>query len=145
MMKLGTLIPYLKKIQKIYKSRDTTFEFCWHQQFLPEISNFCYIKKYIYRLYFDILFLILLTFVWYWKIFSINVVTILMMSAKMDTLGLLKIKVFRNKDYDVIIFVYDVINKNLTRDSNFIVDVVMWPQLGNSRTSMREVIITSIL
>ena len=48
-----------------------------------------------------------------------------MMSAKMDTLGLLKIKVFRNKDYDVIIFVYDVINKNLTRDSNFIVDVVM--------------------
>ena len=28
MMKLGTLIPYLKKIQKIYKSRDTSLEFC---------------------------------------------------------------------------------------------------------------------
>ena len=28
MMKLGTVIPYLKKIQKIYKSRDTTLEFC---------------------------------------------------------------------------------------------------------------------
>ena len=27
-MKLGTLIPYLKKIQKIYKSRDTLLEFC---------------------------------------------------------------------------------------------------------------------
>ena len=28
MMKLGTVIPYLKKIQKIYESRDTTPEFC---------------------------------------------------------------------------------------------------------------------
>ena len=33
MVKLGTLIPYLKKIQKIYKSHDTTLEFCQHQQF----------------------------------------------------------------------------------------------------------------
>ena len=57
-------------------------------------------------------------------------VTILMMSAKMATLGLLKIKVFRNKGYDVIISVYDVINKNLSRDSNCIVDVVMWPKFG---------------
>ena len=72
-------------------------------------------------------------------------VTILIVSAKMATLGLLKIKVFRNKGYDVIISVYDVINKNLLRDSNFIVDVVMWPKFGNCRTAMREVIITSIL
>ena len=27
-MKLGTAIPYLKKIQKIYESRDTPTEFC---------------------------------------------------------------------------------------------------------------------
>ena len=33
MMKLGTLTPYLKKIEKIYKSRDTPLEFYWHQQF----------------------------------------------------------------------------------------------------------------
>ena len=52
-------------------------------------------------------------------------VKILMMSAKMATLRLLKIKVFRNKDYDVIISVYDVISKNLSLESNFIVDVVM--------------------
>ena len=51
-------------------------------------------------------------------------VTIFMMSAKMATLGLLQIKIFRNKSYDVIISVYDVINKNLLRDSNSIVDVV---------------------
>ena len=48
-----------------------------------------------------------------------------MMSAKMATLGFLKIKVFINKGYDVIISVYYVINKDLSRDSNFIVDVVM--------------------
>ena len=48
-----------------------------------------------------------------------------MISAKIATLGLLKIKVFRNKGYDVIISAYDVINKNLSRDSNFIVDLVM--------------------
>ena len=28
MMKLGTVIPYLKKIQKIYESRDTPSDFC---------------------------------------------------------------------------------------------------------------------
>ena len=28
MKKLGTVIPYLKKIQKIHKSRDTPLEFC---------------------------------------------------------------------------------------------------------------------
>ena len=72
-------------------------------------------------------------------------VTILMMSAKMATLGLLKIKVFWNKGYDVIISVHDVTNKILSRDSNYIVDVVMWPKFGNSSISVREVIITSIL
>ena len=30
MIKLGTVITYLKKIQKICKSRDTPLEFCWH-------------------------------------------------------------------------------------------------------------------
>ena len=28
MIKLGTVIPYLKNIQKIYKTRDTTLVFC---------------------------------------------------------------------------------------------------------------------
>ena len=72
-------------------------------------------------------------------------VAISMISAKMATLGLFKVKVFWNKDYDVIISVYDVSNKNSSRDSNHIIDVVMWPKFGNSSTSMREVIMTSIL
>ena len=67
------------------------------------------------------------------------------MSAKMATPDLLKITVFWNKGYDVIIPVDDVTNKILSRDSNYIVDVVMWPKFGNSSISMREVIITSIL
>ena len=33
MMKLGTVIPYPRKIQKMYKSRDTSLEFCWHEHF----------------------------------------------------------------------------------------------------------------
>ena len=33
MMKLGAVIPYPKKMQKIFKSRDTPLEFCWHQDF----------------------------------------------------------------------------------------------------------------
>ena len=46
------------------------------------------------------------------------------MSAKMAGPGFLKIKVFWNKSYDVIISVYDVTNKILSRDSNYIADVV---------------------
>ena len=47
-------------------------------------------------------------------------VTILMMSAKMTTLGLLKIK-----DYDAIVYVHDFSNNVLLRVSDYIVDVVM--------------------
>ena len=70
-------------------------------------------------------------------------VTILMMSAKIATLGLLKVKIFKNKGYDVIIYVYDATNKILSRDSNYIVDVAMWPKFGNSSIPTRKVIITS--
>ena len=71
--------------------------------------------------------------------------TTLMISANMVTLGLLKIKVFWNKGYDVIISVHYLANKILSRDLNYIVDAVMRPKFGNSSISMREVIITSIL
>ena len=36
----------------------------------------------------------------------------LMVSEKMASVGLFEIKVFRNKGYDVIISVYDIVNKN---------------------------------
>ena len=112
--------------------------------FSPEISKFCYINKYMYRLNFDKKFLILLTFLESLKI-VIKKVTILMMSAKMATPGLLKIKVFWNKGDDIIIYVHDVTIKILSRNSKYIVDLVMWPKFGKSSISMREVIIISIL
>ena len=48
-----------------------------------------------------------------------------MTSAKVTTLALLKINVFRNKGYDIIISVQDVNSKFLSRDLNYIADVVM--------------------
>ena len=68
-----------------------------------------------------------------------------MMSAKLATPGLVKISIIRNKGYDVIILDYDVSNKILSRDSNYILYVVMNLKSGNSSISIREVIITSVL
>ena len=48
-----------------------------------------------------------------------------MMSAKLATSGLQKIKIFKNKGYDVMIVDYDINNKILSRDSIYIVDAVM--------------------
>ena len=70
-------------------------------------------------------------------------IAILTMSAKLSIY--LKIKALWSKGYNIIISTYNVIYKILSRDSNNIVDVVMWPKLGNSRISMREVIETPVL
>ena len=72
-----------------------------------EISKFCHIKKFGYRLHFDTPFLVLLTVYESLRIILINTVTILMMSAKMATLGFLRHQ------------------QNLLRDLNCIVDMVM--------------------
>ena len=66
-----------------------------------------------------------MTFLESLKAFLINMVTIWMTSPKLATPDLLKIKIFRNIGYDVIVLDFDVTNKNLSRDSNYIVDVVM--------------------
>ena len=80
-----------------------------------EISKFGYIKSYRHGLPFDTFFLILLTFLEPLNIALINMVTILMMSAKFATRNLLKIKYFENESHDVIVSVHD---------SNYLVDVV---------------------
>ena len=58
-------------------------------------------------------------------LFIYDIVETLMMLPKLATLGLLKIKTFSNKDYDVMISVHDVTNKISSRDSNQIVNGVM--------------------
>ena len=61
------------------------------------------------------------------------------MVAKNGYLGLLKIKVFRNKGgYDVITSVHDATNKILSCDSDFLVEVTMWPKFGGSSVSIRK-------
>ena len=69
-------------------------------------------------------------------------VTILMMSAKLANQGRLKIKIFQQKGYEVIILEYEATSKIFSRNSNYILDVVMWVKSGNIS---RKVIITSIL
>ena len=60
------------------------------------------------------------------------------MSAKVATLDLLKIKIFWNKVYDIIISVHDVTEKMWSFKSNYFVYVVMCPKFGNSSFSIRE-------
>ena len=52
-----------------------------------------------------------------------------MISTKLATPGLLKTTVLR-KGYDFIIFFHDTTNKILSRDWNFIVDVVVSPKFS---------------
>ena len=52
-------------------------------------------------------------------------IKVLMMSAKLATPSLLKIKIFRNKGYEFIIPDYYVTNKTLSGDSNYTVDELM--------------------
>ena len=70
---------------------------------------------------------------------------ILMMSAKLTTLCVLKRKILWNKIYDVLISVYDVTNKVLSCDSNYVVDMVMWLKFANFSIFMREGAMNSIL
>ena len=58
-------------------------------------------------------------------VFLINMVGILMISAKFATVGLLKIKLFSYKGYDLIISFYNATKRILSRDSNHIANVVM--------------------
>ena len=120
-------MPHLKKIPKTYKSHDTPLGFWGHQHFHQNLAIFLNKQK----MYFYTFFPILLTF--------------LIISTKLVTPGLLGIKVTWSKRYDIINFVYDVTNKILASESNFIVKAALWPRFGNSSISTREVIITSFL
>ena len=145
MMKLGTAIRYLKRIRKLYESRDTPLEFCWHQHlFTRNLQIFLYQEIQI-KIPFRYIISTTSNFSESLRIVLINMVTILAMLAKMATPGLLRIKVFWKNGFDVIISVHDLTNKILSRDSNYNVNVAMWSKFGNSSNSAREVIMTSIL
>ena len=73
--------------------------------FSLETIKFYYIKKYRCGLHVDTWFLIRLSYFEFLKIVLIKMVGISMLSAKMTTLGIFKIKVFSKKGYGVLIFV----------------------------------------
>ena len=126
MMKLGTVIPYLQKIQK-------NILITWHTPWVLLSSAFFHWKSptfFITRntdidcnlihnsncfIFFESL-----------KVFFKHDYN-LTMSTKLAILDFLKIKIFWSKGFDVIAFFHDVTNNILTRDWNCIVDVVMWP------------------
>ena len=72
-------------------------------------------------------------------------VGILMMPAKLVTVGLLKMKKFWYNGCDAIVSVHDPAITILSCDSNHIVNVVMRPKFGNSGITMREITITLVL
>ena len=53
MMKLGTVIPYLKKIEKYMNHVTHPLSSADISIFSPGVSEFSYIKNYRYRLHFD--------------------------------------------------------------------------------------------
>ena len=80
--------------------------------FSPEISKFCYIKKCRYRLHFGPQFNFF-NFCWVFKDFLNKTGYNFDDVSKKGYLGLLKINIFWNKGYDIIIPVDDITNKIL--------------------------------
>ena len=114
MMKIGTVIPYLKKIQKLFELRDAPLEFCWHQHFFTENQKIVLYHEIQIQIAFRYIIFNSSNFLESLLIVLINMVKISMISAKMATLCLLKIKIFWKTGYDVIISVRDGIKKFIT-------------------------------
>ena len=110
----STVIPCLKKIQKLYESRDTPLEFYWHQQFFNGNHQVLLYREIHVLIAFRYIMSNFFNFSWVFKDCFNKKVTILTMSAKIATSDLLKIKIFWNKGYDVIIYAYDITKKIFT-------------------------------
>ena len=119
MMKLGTVIPYIRKIQNSYKLLDTHWVLLRLTFFSLQISNFCYVKN----PHIDWILIHISNSFNFFELLKVvlrNVLGILMMPAQLATLGVLKIKVFWNKGYDIIISAHYITSKILFSDSNYI-------------------------
>ena len=65
--------------------------------------------------------------------------------CKIGCLGLLEMKIFQDKYFEVMTYAHDVSNKILSCDPSYILEVVMSQKFGNPNISMGVVIIASIL
>ena len=144
MMKLGSYTLPKEDLKKYINCVTHILKFCWHQHFFNGNQQILLYQEIEMQIAFWHIISNFLNVPWVCKD-CFNMVTILMMSAKMATVGLLKMKLFWNKGYDFIIYVHDITNKIISRDLNYIADVVIWLKFDNSSISMTEVIITSIL
>ena len=116
--------------QKNIWTRDTPPEFCWHQHFSPGNQQILLYQE--IQIHIAFWYIISNSFNFSLKslkIFLINMIIILIMSTKMATQGLLKATVFFKKGHGIIIPVHDVTIKILSRDLNYIIDVVIRPNL----------------
>ena len=96
-------------------------------------------------MHFNTKFIIILNLSAFSKVFFPNMGAILMLSAKLTTLGVLKRKILLNKIDNFLISIFHVTNKDLSRGSNYIVDMAMWLKFANFSISMREGAMNSIL
>ena len=62
-------------------------------------------------------------------------IAILMLPANIATSDLPKVKIFWD-NYDAIISIHNITKKNLSRDTNHIIDMIMWRKFGNSSIFM---------
>ena len=62
-------------------------------------------------------------------------------ATKFGSLCVCKIKLFWNKIYNVKTSYHDANNKILSRESNYIIDVAMWPKIGKYNILKRKFII----
>ena len=115
LMKLSTVIPFVKKIQK------NTY-ITWHAPWFLLILAFFHRKSAIFSISANTGIDCILMHKFYrsfkffesLKVVLVNMIEFLMMSAKLATWGLLKIMVFWNKGYDIIASVCDITNKILS-------------------------------
>ena len=142
-MNLGTVILHLKKFQKDYESHEIPLEFCWH--FFTGNQQILLYQEIQIQISFRYKISNSSNFSWVFKSCFNKHGHILMMLAKKAAPSLLKLKIFWKKGYDVIFFALDITSPILSRDSNYNVNVVMWPKFSNCSTYVREAIIASIL
>ena len=71
----------------------------------------------------------------------INLHAVLIILAKLATLGILKKLVLWNKDYDVITYTHDI-TRITSSDLDYIVEMVIWPKSCYSSISIGEAITT---
>ena len=123
---------------EIYKSCETLLDFCWHQHFFNGNQQLLLFQEIQIQIAFQYITSNSYNFFESLKAVLITMVATLMISAKLATVGVLKVKVFWNTGYSVINSVHDVTSKTVSRDSSYIVNVINWPKFRNFSISILQ-------